>query len=279
MCALTYLSVDSAHSICKASSRLSAIIFGGDDFAAALGAVRTPTNHELWFARNQVLLHSKANELQCIDIVNIHLKDEQRFERECKEGFEMGFDGKQPVAQKLFSPPKEKIEWAQKVVTKFEKEISAGVGAFEMDGTMIDMPTVKQAQHLVQRAKVFFQKHQKFIHIRLLYLQLNSKFHKQKINLFEQITAITITICCHARYFNQMRNEMTTDRSSVQMIVIYSKKTQTHFCCLYLNFLKYVYILGMNKKKLREARATTNKVKNDIYKLKNNGFVVKWMNR
>jgi len=107
------------------------------------------------------LLHAKNAGLQCIDIVNINFKDTEKFLAEARQGYEMGFSGKQVIhptqaelAQNAFSPPPEKIEWAVKVVKAFNAQAKKGVGAFDLDGEMIDMPTVKQAQNIVNRAKV-----------------------------------------------------------------------------------------------------------------------------
>ena len=149
-----------AYSICSADERLTGIVFGGDDFAAEMNAMRTLSNHEIMFARNMTLLNAKSAGLDTIDIVNINFRDQDVFMREAQEGFEMGFTGKQCIhplqadmAQKAFSPPQQTIEWAVKVVNAFESQSTSGVGAFDLDGQMIDMPTVKQAQNICIRAQ------------------------------------------------------------------------------------------------------------------------------
>lgn len=82
---------------CKASHRLKAVIFGGDDYAHTVGATRTASNHELSFARNWVLLHAASRDIQCIDIVMKNFKDEASLRRECQEAAEMGYTGKQII--------------------------------------------------------------------------------------------------------------------------------------------------------------------------------------
>ncbi len=81
----------------KASHRLKAVIFGGDDYAHGVGATRTPSNHELSFGRNWVLLHAASRDIQCIDIVMKNFKDESSLRRECQEAAEMGYTGKQII--------------------------------------------------------------------------------------------------------------------------------------------------------------------------------------
>jgi citrate lyase beta subunit len=51
--------------------QLQACILGGDDFAANLGATRTPDNRELDFARGMFLLTCRAMQVQAIDIVKV----------------------------------------------------------------------------------------------------------------------------------------------------------------------------------------------------------------
>ena len=150
-----------AYKICTADERLTGIVFGGDDYAAKINATRTSSNHEIMFARNMTLLNAKSVGLDTIDIVNINFRDHDVFLKEANEGFEMGFTGKQcihPVqaelAQKAFSPPQKTIEWAVKVVDSFDNQTSKGIGAYELDGSMIDMPTVRQAKNIVTRASL-----------------------------------------------------------------------------------------------------------------------------
>lgn len=57
--------------IASCSPRQTALIFGADDYAASMGAVRTKNSSEVWFARNQVAVYAVANGLQVIDLVQI----------------------------------------------------------------------------------------------------------------------------------------------------------------------------------------------------------------
>jgi citrate lyase subunit beta-like protein len=55
--------------------RLDAMIFGGEDFAASIGAIRTNDAVELLYARQAVVVARAAFDLQAIDIVTIDFKD------------------------------------------------------------------------------------------------------------------------------------------------------------------------------------------------------------
>jgi citrate lyase subunit beta-like protein len=62
-----------------------------------LGATRTEAGTELLYARQSVVAHAKAFNLQAIDIVRINYKDIEALKREATEGAIMGFTGKQII--------------------------------------------------------------------------------------------------------------------------------------------------------------------------------------
>jgi len=140
--------------------RLDALIFGGEDFAAALGATRTPDAVELLYARQTVLTAAAAYGLQAIDMVAIDFRDLEALRREAAFGAGLGFTGKQIIhpaqiepVQSAFTPTVEAIAEARRVVDGFEASQHEGKGAFALDGKMIDMPLVKNAQKVLERAR------------------------------------------------------------------------------------------------------------------------------
>lgn len=145
--------------ICGATSRLQAIIFGGEDFAADIGAVRTPEAWELLQARSAIVLHAAAHGQQAIDIVSVDYQDAERLKQEAAVGARLGFAGKQAIhpnqvgpIQASFTPSREAIAHAQRVVEAYEAHAEAGLGAFALDGKMVDAPIVKAARRVLERA-------------------------------------------------------------------------------------------------------------------------------
>lgn len=140
--------------------RLDAIIFGGEDYAASVGATRTKEAIELLYARQAVIVACAAFGLQAIDIVTIDFKDIQALRAESEFGARLGFSGKQIIhpaqvepVQSAFTPSDEAIAHAKTIVDGFEASQKEGKGAFALDGKMIDMPLVKNAQKVLERAK------------------------------------------------------------------------------------------------------------------------------
>ena len=141
-------------------SRLDGIIFGGEDYAASIGAVRTPEAVELLYAREAVVAACAAYDLQAIDIVTIDFKDLDFVLAEAEFGARLGYSGKQIIhpaqvepVQTAFTPNDEAIDYARRVVGAFEASQKEGKGAFALDGKMIDMPLLKNAQKVLERAK------------------------------------------------------------------------------------------------------------------------------
>ncbi len=140
--------------------RLDAIIFGGEDYAASVGATRTKDAVELLYAREAVVAACAAFELQAIDIVAIDFKDIEAVRVESEFGAQLGFSGKQIIhpaqvvpAQEAFTPSDEAIAYAKRIVETFEAAQKSGAGAYALDGKMIDMPLVRNAQKVLDRAK------------------------------------------------------------------------------------------------------------------------------
>jgi citrate lyase subunit beta-like protein len=142
-----------------AHPRLDAIIFGGEDFAASIGAVRTKDAIELLYARQAVIVACAAYDLQALDIVTIDYKNLEALKVESEFGARLGFSGKQvihpnqvPVVQEAFTPSAEAIAYARRIVETFETSQKEGKGAYALDGKMIDMPLLKNAQKVLARA-------------------------------------------------------------------------------------------------------------------------------
>ena len=143
-----------------AHPRLDAIIFGGEDFAASIGAVRTKDAVELLYARQAVIVACAANDLQALDIVTIDYKDLEALKIESQFGAGLGFSGKQIIhpnqvsaVQEAFTPSEEAIAYARRIIETFELSQKEGKGAYSLDGKMIDMPLLKNAQKVLARAR------------------------------------------------------------------------------------------------------------------------------
>ncbi|XP_036310582.1 citramalyl-CoA lyase, mitochondrial isoform X1 [Pipistrellus kuhlii] len=138
---------------------LDAVVFGGEDFRASIGATSSKEAHDILYARQKIVVVAKAFGLQAVDLVYIDFRDEEGLLRQAREGAAMGFTGKQVIhpnqiaaVQEQFSPSPEKIKWAEELIAAFQEHQQLGKGAFTFRGSMIDMPLLKQAQNIVTLA-------------------------------------------------------------------------------------------------------------------------------
>jgi citrate lyase beta subunit len=139
--------------------RLDALIFGGEDYAASIGAIRTPDALELLYARSAVRMVCAAYGLQAIDMVSVDFKDLDALRREARFGAQLGYTGKQVIhpnqvapVQEAFTPDEATIASARRLVQAFKAHQAQGRGAFALEGRMIDMPLVKAAEGVLERA-------------------------------------------------------------------------------------------------------------------------------
>jgi citrate lyase beta subunit len=146
--------------IASTTPRLDALIFGAEDFAADVGAVRTREGMEVLYARSAVVTTAAAFGLQAIDLLDTDFQDLERLRQEAQQGARLGFAGKQiihpnqlQVVQEMFTPSEAAIAQAQRVVQAAAESQARGEGAFALDGKMVDRPIVKAAERLLARAR------------------------------------------------------------------------------------------------------------------------------
>ena len=139
--------------------RLDGLIFGAEDFAASIGATRSRAAWEVMYARSAVVTHAAAYDLQAIDLVFTDFHDMLNLKIEAAQGAAMGYTGKQIIhpnqvqsVQEAFTPSDAAVEYARRVVETFEAHQAEGAGAYELDGKMIDMPILRNAQKVLGRA-------------------------------------------------------------------------------------------------------------------------------
>lgn len=146
--------------IAGASPRLQALIFGAEDLAGDIGAVRTREGWEIFYARSAVVTHAAAFGLQAIDMVFIDLHNIEELKAESIQAARMAYTGKQVIhpkqvepVQEAFTPNDESVAQAKRVVEAAQQNQAAGVGAFTLDGKMVDAPVVRAAEWVLERAR------------------------------------------------------------------------------------------------------------------------------
>lgn len=144
------------------SPRLCAMMWGGEDLAASLGASENRSNGQ-WhgpyvMARNLCLAGAAAAGVAAIDTVSTEIGNVDRIGEEAREARRDGFAGKAVIhpshvdaVNAAFSPGEAEIAWAQRIINAFAASPDAGV--VKIDEKMIDKPHLRAAERIVAAAK------------------------------------------------------------------------------------------------------------------------------
>ena len=144
-------------------SPLAAMSWGAEDLSAALGASsKDDEAGELAFtyklARSLCLAGAVAAGVQPVDGVFADFRDLDGLKREAEAARRDGFTGKLAihpdqvdVINAAFTPSRDDVRHAEKIVAAFEAQPHAGT--LSVDGRMVDRPHLDQARRVLERAR------------------------------------------------------------------------------------------------------------------------------
>jgi citrate lyase subunit beta/citryl-CoA lyase len=142
-----------AEEIAAASERLTVLVMGTNDLAKELYAEHVPGRQPLLTGLGLALLAARATGKAIIDGVYNDVKDEDGFLAECKQGREMGFDGKTLIhpgqvagANRIFAPSEEAVDDARGILQAWEE---GGSGVVTYKGRMIENLHVESAKRVL----------------------------------------------------------------------------------------------------------------------------------
>lgn len=146
--------------IAGSDPRLVALLFGAEDLAGSIGAVRSAEGMEVFYAKSAMVIHAAAFNLQAIDSPYIDFRDTDGLRAETEIAVRLGYVGKMaihPVQVEIiadvFTPSDEEIEYARKLIEAHQEHQQQGIGAFAYEGKMVDMPMIRSAQRILARAR------------------------------------------------------------------------------------------------------------------------------
>ena len=149
-----------AAEIAAASPRLAALVMGTSDLVKDLRARHTPSRAEVLVALGTVLLAARAHGKVALDGVHLELADDAGFEAACRQGRDLGFDGKTlihprtvEVANRIFAPTAEEIAEARRIIAAHAEAEAAGRGVVVVDGRLVESLHVEGARRVVALAE------------------------------------------------------------------------------------------------------------------------------
>lgn len=140
-----------------AAPEVSRLVFGTVDFCLDLGIEEV--DNELLHFRSRVALASRlANIRTPVDGVTISVNDPKLLHAETERGRRLGFGAKLCIhpaqvshVAACFIPAPELAAWAERVIQCASAK--GNVGAFSIDGKMVDAPVIEQARRILARAR------------------------------------------------------------------------------------------------------------------------------
>jgi citrate lyase subunit beta/citryl-CoA lyase len=150
-----------AEEIASASPRVAALVMGTSDLAKELHAAHTALRLPMITALGLCLLAARAHRLAILDGVFLDLQDEEGFVAACKQGAELGFDGKTLIhpsqieaANRAFAPGEEEIARARRIIEAHETAAREGRGVVVVDGRLVENLHVAEARRQVELAEM-----------------------------------------------------------------------------------------------------------------------------
>ena len=152
--AMGYLAL---HEIARAP-QVGRLVVGHIDFLADTGMACGDEQRELDNLRFEVAMCTRlANLAPAIDGVTVSVDDEALIRTDTERALRFGFGAKLcihpkqvPVVHATLAPTAAQIEWAQRVLHAMADSQGAAV---QVDGKMVDLPVVLQAERLLSRVR------------------------------------------------------------------------------------------------------------------------------
>ena len=155
----TPLGVLAAAEIAAAGPRVAALILGTSDLANDLHARPVRDRLPLLTALGLVLLAARAHGRAVLDGVHLDLTDAEGFAAACRQGRELGFDGKTLIhpdqiapANAIFAPSAEEVARAERIIKAYGEALAAGKGAARIEGRLVEALHVEEARRTLALA-------------------------------------------------------------------------------------------------------------------------------
>ncbi|MGI9031659.1 MAG: HpcH/HpaI aldolase/citrate lyase family protein, partial [Ilumatobacteraceae bacterium] len=142
-----------------AHERVPVLVLGTNDLARELRAPLVAGRANLLPHLMTAVLGAREAGKVVLDGVYNDVRDAAGFAAECRQGVELGFDGKTLVhpsqvepANEAWSPTQEEIELAQRVIDAYTEAEAAGRGVVTVDGRMVEHLHVAMARRTLALA-------------------------------------------------------------------------------------------------------------------------------
>ena len=140
--------------------RVQCFVMGTSDLTKDLQSLHTPLRLPMLVSLGTCVLAARAAGISILDGVHLDLGDEAGFAEACRQGRELGFDGKTLIHPKqiaatnaAFGPSAAEVAWARRIIGAFEAAQAEGKGVVLVDGKLVENLHVVEARRLVALAE------------------------------------------------------------------------------------------------------------------------------
>ena len=140
--------------IASAATRLAVLVLGTNDLVKELGARHVPGREPLLTALSLSLLAARRSGVAILDGVYNDVTDADGFEAECRQGRDLGFDGKTLIhpgqvdpCNRVFAPSQEEVGDARELLAAWDA--GSGAGVVTHRGRMVENLHVETARRLI----------------------------------------------------------------------------------------------------------------------------------
>jgi len=146
-------------------SRLSGFVMGTNDLAKDTRARLVPGRAPMLGWLSTCVAAARIYGIDILDGVYNDLGNADGFEMECRQGVELGFDGKTLIhpnqiapCNTAFSPSPEEVALARKMIAAFDLPENKSKGVISIDGRMVERLHADMARRTVAIAKAIAEK-------------------------------------------------------------------------------------------------------------------------
>lgn len=180
----TALGMQNIHEIAAASPRMESLHFGVADYAASTRARTTsiggpnplygvltdkdgdkPRDYfwgDMWhYAISRMVVAARANGLRPIDGPFGDFSDADGYRAQANRAAILGCEGKWAihpaqiaVANEVYTPPEAEVTKAKRILEAMKEAQAKGQGAVALDGKLIDIASIRQAEGIVKQAEL-----------------------------------------------------------------------------------------------------------------------------
>ncbi len=150
-----------AAEIAGACPRLECLVMGTSDLTKDLNALVTRDRLPMVTGLGLCMLAARAHGLTALDGVHVDLDDAEGFAAACRQGRELGFDGKTLIhpkqldaANAAFAPTAEEVARARRIIAAHAEAAAVGKGITVVDGKLVEALHVETARRTVALGEV-----------------------------------------------------------------------------------------------------------------------------